>query len=330
MKLLFIFTGGTIGSTAGDGYISTDKSKSYKLIKLYDEKYKIDFDYDVVEPYLELSENNTGIIIRRLTECVAENIGKGYDGIIVTHGTDTLQYSACALSYSLGADSIPICLVSSNFPVENPVANGLPNLHGAIKFIMNENPRGVWVPYQNESGTINIHRGTRILSGNAFSDKIYSVRDMVFGYYDADMVFHKNMNYKEKKDEIAPLSAGSLGEFCDSVLRTVPYPGMKYPKIGNDIRFIIHETYHSGTINSKQSDLSRFIDYISKNHIQLFLTGIYEGNSYESTKIYSESIIHPVKNISPVSVYMKVWMAYSSGISPESIINKSLCGDVVL
>ena len=67
MKLLFIFTGGTIGSTMHGDVISPDGTKSRKIIEAYRDKFGIDFEYDTVEPYTELSENNTGRNIRILT-----------------------------------------------------------------------------------------------------------------------------------------------------------------------------------------------------------------------------------------------------------------------
>jgi L-asparaginase len=49
-----------------------------------------------------------------LITTVKENLSSDYDGIIVTHGTDTLGYSAAALAYALGNGTVPVCLVSSN------------------------------------------------------------------------------------------------------------------------------------------------------------------------------------------------------------------------
>ena len=73
MKILFIFTGGTIGSTLNGDYITTEQSKAYGIISAYQKKHGINFDYDVVEPYTELSENNTGLNIKNLAKCVKEN-----------------------------------------------------------------------------------------------------------------------------------------------------------------------------------------------------------------------------------------------------------------
>ena len=101
MKILVVFTGGTIGSSISDGYAVPDSDKKYKLIDMYEKsakenrtyqtKEKIEFDME--SPYQELSENNTGKQIFTLASYLNEKTGKdcGYDGIIITHGTDTLR-----------------------------------------------------------------------------------------------------------------------------------------------------------------------------------------------------------------------------------------------
>ena len=74
MRILFVFTGGTIGSTQRGEVISTDDEKKYKLIEAYKAKHSLDFEYDLVEPYTELSENNTGWHIRMLIGCIRFSI----------------------------------------------------------------------------------------------------------------------------------------------------------------------------------------------------------------------------------------------------------------
>ena len=134
MKILFLFTGGTIGSTASGDTITTDSKKPYLLLETYKAAYGISFEYDTKEPYTALSENNTGKTLRHLCESVKSHLDGGYDGIVITHGTDTLQYSAAALSYAFADIKIPVCLVSSNLPIEKKGANGIPNLRAAIRF----------------------------------------------------------------------------------------------------------------------------------------------------------------------------------------------------
>lgn len=84
--------------------------KSAKENRTYQTKEKIEFDME--SPYQELSENNTGKQIFTLASYLNEKTGKdcGYDGIIITHGTDTLQYTAAALGYMFGDADIPIVI----------------------------------------------------------------------------------------------------------------------------------------------------------------------------------------------------------------------------
>ena len=328
MKLLFIFTGGTIGSTFDGDYISTDKSKPYKLIDAYKKKFGIDFDFDITEPYTELSENNTGKIISILCKCAKDNSNKNYDGLIITHGTDTLQYSAAALGYALGNGSIPICIVSSNKPIEDKNANGLENLHGAIKFIEQRNPKGVWVIYKNPNDNVKIHRGTRLIASQPYSDCFYSVCDSFYGELDSNFKFIPNKNYNEKGDETEIFSDFNLDNECSEILRLEPYPGMIYPKINDKIKYIIHGTYHSGTINTKSEYVQNFFETAKIQGVKIYLSGICNGKSYSSTKAYKNSRLIPLPIASPISMYIKLWLCIKANKNPDDILFKSLGGDI--
>ena len=330
MKILFIFTGGTIGSTLNGDYISTEKSKSYNIISSYDKKFGIDFDFDTVEPYTELSENNTGLNIQVLVDCVTENLKKDYDGIIVTHGTDTLQFSASAIAYATGNTSIPICLVSSNFPIENELSNGLHNLHAALLIIKSKLGKGVFVPYRNNDSTeILVHRATRLLSGKAFSDNIESAFNMYYGKFDNDFNYTKNTLYTESQDQIAPLSIKNINEKSGELLWLFPYPGMVYPELNDKVKYVLLNTYHSGTINTKSSSAIRFFENAKSKGVKLFITGITDGPSYDSTKLFDEFCITPIKNIAPVSAYVKLWILTTNGYNETELIHKSIAGDFV-
>ena len=54
MKILVIFTGGTIGSTVKDGWISTDRATKYALIEKYKEKFGEKVLFETIEPYFLL------------------------------------------------------------------------------------------------------------------------------------------------------------------------------------------------------------------------------------------------------------------------------------
>ena len=149
MKILVIFTGGTIGSTVNGEYISTDGKKPYIILERYNKEYPNSIEWHTDNPYTILSENATIDTYRMLAKSVKAGLDKNYDGIIVTHGSDTLQYSAAFLSLILGDDVAPVMLVSSNYVLEDERANGMDNFGAAVDFIVNHRGKGVFVPYKN-------------------------------------------------------------------------------------------------------------------------------------------------------------------------------------
>ena len=330
MKILFIFTGGTIGSTQSDDVIFADAQKSYKIIRAYAQKYALDFAYDVVEPYTELSENNTGATIRDLCACVRSQLDKGYDGMIVTHGTDTLQYSAAALGYLLGLSTPPVCLVSANRPIESESTNALDNLHAAITFIREGAGQGVFVPYRNEnSATVQVHRGTRLIAGKAYGDDVCSIFNCSYGHFEADFTFVKNPDYREAADECPALAASALDEQNKAVLSIVPYPGMVYPTLEKATRFVMLHTYHSGTINTKSTDALRFLQQARENGVTVFATGISAGPRYAGADLFESLGIIPLQNLSPIAAYMKLWMLCDNAEEDIStLMHASLGGDI--
>lgn len=310
MKLLFIFTGGTIGSTAKGDIIAPDAAKPYLLCEKYVERYPMDFTFDTLEPLSELSENFSGEHISLILKTVSDSVNRGgYDGIVVTHGTDTLQYTAAALGYALGNETIPVCLVSSNFPIEDRRSNGLENLFGAMSLIKAKTERGVFVPYRNgESEEILFHRATRLSASLPFSDDLFAVRMPAYGKALADGTFEKNADYREKPDELPPPLSLSLPRQAEEILRIFPFPGMVYPKITSGVRAILLDTYHSGTVDSKSPASRAFFAQAKEMGIPIYATGDRGGSEYESTHIYDEFGVLRLPRLAPIAAYMKIWL----------------------
>ena len=332
MKILFVFTGGTIGSTKQGNLIGTDKGKPYVLLQMYHMAYGLDFEYECVTPYIALSENNTGETLRPLFACIKEYLPRGYDGIVVTHGTDTLQYSAAALSYAFADIQIPLCLVSSNYTLEDPRANGLANLRGALRFIAEVGTPGVFVSYQNTGEPLCIHRGTRLMEGMAFTDRVESILSAHYGTFSGEGAFVRNPDYKEVSDEMPCPGILPLDEASAQILRVYPHPGMVYPALSEGVRYVLHTSYHSGTINTVSGEALRFFAEAKERNIPVFLTGVVPGDAYASTKAFETLGVKRIYNLASVSAYMKLWMLdvlHHGGPISAEMLQRSLAGDVV-
>lgn len=330
-KLLFIFTGGTIGSTVKGEYICTDENKPYVLIEGYKKKYGKIGEYDDLTPYTVLSENLNGEHLSKLIKTIGENIKKEYEGIIVTHGTDTLAYSAAALSYAFGKCEIPICIVSANYPLEDKRSNGYENLRGAVGFIKNIKKGGVWVSYQNQGDSVKIHCGSRLCPHICFTDRVESVKNSFYGFFDNEFEFIKNENYFEKNDEISPLfhNLSDISKRCKTVLRLESYPGMVFPEINENVKYILLGSFHSGTIDTLSDESKNFFKLAKEKNVKIFLTGLGNDIPYESTSVYNALGITPLPCISPVSAYVKLWLLEESGADVTKDVFYSLGGDIV-
>ena len=287
MKILVVFTGGTICSTLQNGVIDVDNKKPYTLL----EKYKAINDsiqFDTIEPYFILSENLSVEHILKLYNCVKDNLSKDYDAIIVVHGTDTLHYSASALKIMLGEIDIPVLFVSSNFPLEDSRANGFDNFCGAIDYVnQNINP-SVYVVYKNSGEEVALHSPEKLLDYDAFSDKLRSIE-------------------KEIVDKNKP----GLNDYklsCNSkVLRLKSSVGMDYPTL-NDEKCVMIETYHSGTLKTDDNKFFEFVKYADSKKIPVVLTGVSSGDVYNSAKDFSVINNIVMSTYSPIYTYMKCWI----------------------
>lgn len=327
MKILVVFTGGTIGSTVNGGYIAPDESKSYTLIEMYRESQGREADFDFAEPYTLLSENLTGEHINLLGHCVLSNITKNYDGIIVTHGTDTLPYTAASLSYLVGIKSIPVVLVSSNYVLDDSRSNGLANFSGAVDFIAQNAGKGAFVSYKNSDGVLYVHRASRLLQHLPYSDDVYSVGGQYYGVLDGGR-FEKNESYQTIED--AGMELKTLPDSWDSkILRVWSYPGMKYPDVDSNVKAVLHDTYHSGTICSALPQLKDFMEKTKEKNVPVFLSGAETGMDYESTRVFEKLGILHLPKASPVAMYMKLWMSACDTERIEDIVYKSIGEDII-
>ena len=334
MKVCTIFTGGTIGSKVGEnGFISPKQDMPYRLLDLYREKCKEEIAFDTVEPYCILSENLEAkylqVLISTVTEKLEENV---YDGIIITHGTDTLQYTSAILGYIFGDARIPILMVSSDYPLEDVRANGLENFTYAVQFIKEKLGTGVFVSYCNKGGEPTIHRGTRLQPHASYSADVYSVENAYYGKFE-NGVFFKNEGIQEieggktlfqKKDTII------LSEDGNEILRVTPYVGMHYPKITEQIKAVLLESYHSGTIFVGER-FSEFMKSAREKKIPVFLHGLEkQEKAYDTVRTYQEMGGLPLEKSSVIAQYCKLWLAVCNGLKIEEVMQSSIAGDFLV
>lgn len=337
MNIGVIFTGGTIGSVQKENGIGpTGEGANVLLHGMSHTNTGETVQYHAVSPFTILSENSTGMTIAQLSEAVRQMIEEGWaEGIVVTHGTDTLAYSAAALGYLFGDSTIPIVLVSSNYVLEDVRANGQDNFRYAVEFLAwskkhQGKAEGVFVSYCNTGQNPVIHCGTAILAHQAYTDSVYSVQNQVFGWFDGECRFQYNKIWeklaKEQEPSLSyPLHAPSAWDA--PILQIIPSPGMCYPVLNLETKAVLHHSYHAGTICSDSPDAAKFFEAARANNLPVFLCGADPDMVYESTAVYQSYGIRLLPKASPVAMYMKLWLLLDNQLNPEIWMQRKLFGD---
>lgn len=135
MKILVIFTGGTISCTNKNGFLSPSADAAQSVIEEYRRLYSDDTEFEELSPFTVLSENLCAETLNMLISTAYEKIKQGYDKIIICHGTDTLRFSAAALAFALSGEGAKVVFVSSNYPLDDKRSNGAQNFLRLLNFL---------------------------------------------------------------------------------------------------------------------------------------------------------------------------------------------------
>lgn len=141
-SVLILYTGGTIGmahSQAGNIDSPLIPQEWQQLIKYmpslspngYFQKEKnISFQYLSLDPIIDSSQISPDDW-KRIALTIQQYYDE-YDGFIIIHGTDTMAYTASALSFMLQGLSKPVVLTGSQLPISHPRTDASTNLINSI------------------------------------------------------------------------------------------------------------------------------------------------------------------------------------------------------
>lgn len=128
-RILVLATGGTIASAPTEAGMAPRYNIEQVLqpVSLLHEHYEI-----TTEDLLQLDSSNIQVDEWRKIARAIDAARHTYDGIVVTHGTDTMAYTAAVLSYMLQGIDIPVVLTGSQFPIDAPLTDAHDNLRTAM------------------------------------------------------------------------------------------------------------------------------------------------------------------------------------------------------
>ncbi len=254
-SILLIYTGGTIGMVQ-DPTDQTLKPFDFKQIldsvpELSKFAYRIDsYSFD---PIIDSSDIEPSLW-QELAELIASRYDS-YDGFVVLHGTDTMAFSASALSFMLGDLTKPVIFTGSQLPIGVPRTDGRENLISSVEIAAAKDGNGhaivpeVCICFDNM-----LMRGNRSTKANSDNFRAFRSENCPL-LAEAGINIRYNtsiIRYPESWD--APLHLYTKLDTRVSILKI--HPGIT-PQVvrnillGEQTRAVIIETYGSGNAPSK-------------------------------------------------------------------------------
>lgn len=170
-KVLLIATGGTIASRPTESGGLAPAITPEELLDFVPELDEI-CHIETLQLYNLDSTNIAPAQWSGMTEALREHYNE-YDGFVITHGTDTMAYTAAALSYMVQNNRKPIVLTGSQKSIYNRDTDARNNLLRAFAYAASEGAWGVQIVFDNKVILGTRARKVRSKSFNAFSSIDY-------------------------------------------------------------------------------------------------------------------------------------------------------------
>ena len=160
-KVLLIYTGGTIGMNRNPLTSALEPFDFEHLLNNVPELKQFDTEIETFQftPPIDSSDMTPGRWTD-ISHCIADRYDQ-YDGFVVLHGTDTMAYTASALSYMLENLTKPVIFTGSQLPIGQLRTDGKENLITAVEIAAAKDAEGrALVP------EVGIYFGGHLLRGN--------------------------------------------------------------------------------------------------------------------------------------------------------------------
>ncbi|MBP1673236.1 MAG: L-asparaginase 1 [Bacteroidetes bacterium] len=289
-KINVIYTGGTIGMIKSP---ETGALEPFRFKDVYEHLPMLNIiDAEIVceemLPLIDSSDTNPDFW-KRLARRIYDNYEK-YDGFVVLHGTDTMSYTASALSFLLENLSKPVILTGSQLPLGVMRTDGRENILNSIEIAsahLNGVPRvpEVCIYFENS-----LYRGNRTYKDNAEHFNAF----MSANY---PKLAEVGVNIKYNDPFIAKCSEKPLilhDEMDDNIGILKLYPGITHQAIRSvlntpGIKAVIMETFGSGNAPSNEPFLHLLKEAVENNIIIMNVTQCKGGGTVEIGK-YGASV----------------------------------------
>ncbi|WP_295775577.1 asparaginase [uncultured Limosilactobacillus sp.] len=328
-KLLLLSTGGTIASVASDTGLTPGESGN-DLVKLLGE---LPFDLDVRDILKLDSSNIQPEEWQFMADQVYEN-RLNYDGIVITHGTDTMAYTASMLSFMLQNIEIPVVITGSQVPINVVLSDAQSNLRLAFAAAMAGKP-GIFVAFDRK-----IMRGYRSVKVRTTDfDAFESVNVPPLATVTSDgLVFRKD--YQTYRDIAFDCQLKKALDPHVALIKLFPGfdPDLLRAMVEHGCRGIVIEAYGLGGMNFIRRNLVAVIGELTSAGIPVIASSqcLYERSDLTKYEVGREALLKgaiSARDMTSESAVTKLMWALGQGMDIKAVqacFNQDLVGEVTI
>lgn len=336
-SVLLIYTGGTIGM-AQDPVTGT--LAPVRFDQILDEVPELrKFGYRIgsvaFTPPID-SSNMTPAIWEKIALTIQRNYNL-YDGFVILHGTDTMAYTASALSYMFVNLSKPIILTGSQLPIGTIRTDGKENLITAVEIAAARKNGEALVPEVCIYFDFNLFRGNRTVKRDAENFSAFvSENYPPLATAGVDIRYNTEFIHYPGNAGILKVQTG----FDDNVFILKMFPGIGRKVVESvlgieGLKGVVLESYGSGNVPTSKWLIQAIRRAIRHNVIVLNVSqcqgGSVQMGQYETSLELLNAGVVSGNDMTTEAAITKLMFLLGQGLSREEVkmyLRRSLCGEI--